>query len=335
MTERVAATPGIYPLPDWAKETLSELKGHQKGDLLGGDEGGAIAEAYEEVRTEHVDDQLEAGLDVIVEGQSRWDDMLAHPLTLHDAVETGGIVRYYDNNNFYRHPTVTEVPEPTGDIAADLTRAAQLAPTQSLQAVLPGPITLADLSTDACVNDTVEFHHVLAELLAGELADAPHIETLYLLEPSLVTTPPEEDLCVELAELYATVAAATDAEVVVHSYFGALAEQTHVYLVDADVAGMGVDIVADDREQTIYNAGEYGMADVMALGITDGQNTLVESAGTLVERVAWVFDQLPTADPTRLYLSTNTEPFYLPVSKHRQKLAAVAEAAAEVTEVGI
>ncbi len=32
--------------------------------------------------------------------------MLAHPLTVHENVETGGIVRYYDNNNFYREPDV-------------------------------------------------------------------------------------------------------------------------------------------------------------------------------------------------------------------------------------
>ena len=335
MTETIATTPGLFPLPDWAKTRLGRLKGHQKHDLIDGSESAEVLETYEQARGEVIDAQRDAGLGRIVEGQLRWDDMLAHPLTINPAVETGGIVRYYDNNNFYRHPTVTEVPSPTGDIAADLQRAAQLAPTQDLQAVLPGPITLADLSADACVNDTVEFHHVLAELLAGELEDAPHIETLYLLEPSLVTAPPEEDLCVELEELYATVATATDAEVVVHTYFGALSEQTHVYLVDADVAGMGVDIVADDREQTIYNAGEYGLADVIALGLIDGQNTLVESTTTLVDRVAWVFDQLPTADPTRLYLSTNTEPFYLPVSKHRQKLTAVAQAAAELTEVGI
>ena len=86
MTERVATTPGLYPLPDWAKETLSDLKGHQKGDLLSGDEGGEIEATYEEVRGEYVDDQLEAGLDRVVEGQARWDDMIAHPLTIHDNV---------------------------------------------------------------------------------------------------------------------------------------------------------------------------------------------------------------------------------------------------------
>jgi len=127
MTERVAATPGIYPLPDWAKETLSELKGHQKGDLLTGNESGEIAETYEAVRNEHVDDQLAAGLDRVVDGQSRWDDILAHPLTVHDAVETGGIVRYYDNNNFYRDPRVTGELDFSGDVAAEIEATAAVA----------------------------------------------------------------------------------------------------------------------------------------------------------------------------------------------------------------
>jgi 5-methyltetrahydropteroyltriglutamate--homocysteine methyltransferase len=332
MTETIATTPGVFPLPDWAKTRLGRLKGHQKHDLIDGSEPPEVLETYEQARGEVIDDQRDAGMDRIVEGQLRWDDMLAHPLTINPAVETGGIVRYYDNNNFYRHPTVTEEPKPTGDIGADLDRAAQLAPSMPLQAVLPGPVTLADLSTDACVEDVVEFHHLLAGLLAGELERAPDVETLYLLEPSLVTAPPDEDLLAELAELYSTISAATDAETVVHTYFGALTEQTHVYVVDASVAGLGVDIVTEDRAQTVYNAGEYGLADVVALGVTDGQNTDVESATTVVERVGWFFEQLPTADPDRLYLSTNTEPFYLPVSKHQQKLAALAEAAARVPE---
>src|SRR6056297_666275 len=102
MTEYVATTPGLFPLPDWAKDDLSDLKGHQRGDLVSGDDPAPIREVYDEARSEVVDRQAEAGLDRIVEGQLRWDDMLAHPLAVHDAVETRGLVRYYDNNNFYR-----------------------------------------------------------------------------------------------------------------------------------------------------------------------------------------------------------------------------------------
>ena len=80
MTELVSTTPGLYPLPDWAKQELSDLKGHQKHDLISGNEGGDIVGAYDRAREEVVSEQTDAGLDRVVEGQLRWDDMLAHPL---------------------------------------------------------------------------------------------------------------------------------------------------------------------------------------------------------------------------------------------------------------
>ena len=327
MTERVAATPGIYPLPDWAKETLSELKGHQKGDLLGGDEGGAIAETYEEVRTEHVDDQLEAGLDVIVEGQSRWDDMLAHPLTLHDAVETGGIVRYYDNNNFYRDPRVTGALDASGDVAAELEAAAAVAPDEPLAATLPGPYSLADLATDEHYGDEATFQAAIADYLADEVAGFPAHETLFLLEPSLVENPPADGTESRATDAIRTVADATDADVVVHTYWGALGEKLYAHLVDeAGADALGLDLVAGDRGDTVYNVQEYGATDSVALGLVDGQNTLVEEPETIAERVEWFESKAPAQSYETTYLLPNTELFYLPENKYRAKLAALAAA---------
>ena len=327
MTERVAATPGIYPLPDWAKETLSELKGHQKGDLLGGDEGGAIAEAYEEVRTEHVDDQLEAGLDVIVEGQSRWDDMLAHPLTLHDAVETGGIVRYYDNNNFYRDPRVTGALDASGDVAAELEAAAAVVPDEPLAATLPGPYSLADLATDEHYGDEATFQAAIADYLADEVAGFPAHETLFLLEPSLVENPPADGTESRATDAIRTVADATDADVVVHTYWGALGEKLYAHLVDeAGADALGLDLVAGDRGDTVYNVQEYGATDSVALGLVDGQNTLVEEPETIAERVEWFESKAPAQSYETTYLLPNTELFYLPENKYRAKLAALAAA---------
>ena len=327
MTERVAATPGIYPLPDWAKETLSELKGHQKGDLLGGDEGGAIAEAYEEVRTEHVDDQLEAGLDVIVEGQSRWDDMLAHPLTLHDAVETGGIVRYYDNNNFYRDPRVTGALDASGDVAAELEAAAAVVPDEPLAATLPGPYSLADLATDEHYGDEATFQAAIADYLADEVAGFPAHETLFLLEPSLVENPPADGTESRATDAIRTVADATDADVVVHTYWGALGEKLYAHLVDeAGADALGLDLLAGDRGDTVYNVQEYGATDSVALGLVDGQNTLVEEPETIAERVEWFESKAPAQSYETTYLLPNTELFYLPENKYRAKLAALAAA---------
>ena len=92
MTETIATTPGLFPLPDWAKTRLGRLKGHQKHDLIDGSESAEVLETYEQARGEVIDAQRDAGIDRIVEGQLRWDDMLAHPLTINPAVETGGML---------------------------------------------------------------------------------------------------------------------------------------------------------------------------------------------------------------------------------------------------
>ena len=334
MTERVAATPGLYPLPDRAKETLSDLKGHQKGDLLSGDESEAIVAEYDEVREAYVDDQLDAGLDLISEGQGRWDDMIAHPLTVSDAVETGGIVRYYDNNNFYRDPRVVDDLTFSGDVAAELETAGGLiADTDaSLAATLPGPYSLADLATDERYGDEAEFQAAIAEFLAGELEAFPAHETLFLFEPSLVTNPPAEGEESTATDAIATVADATDADVVVQTFYGALDEKLYAHLVDeAGADALGLDLIAGDRDDTVYNVQEFGSTDSLSLGLVDGQNTLVEEPETVAERVEWFESQIPLEGFDRTYLTPNTELFYLPENKYRAKLNTLA-AAAEVLD---
>ncbi|WP_227354713.1 5-methyltetrahydropteroyltriglutamate--homocysteine methyltransferase [Haladaptatus salinisoli] len=324
MTERVATTPGIFPLPDWAKDDLSDVKGHQKDDLISGDEGPELAGIYDKARAEVAGVQQDAGLDRVVEGQLRWDDMLAHPLAVHDSVETRGIVRYYDNNNFYRDPVVVDELTFDGDVASELEAAAEL--TDDLQAVLPGPYSLADLATDEFYGDDEEFLAGVAEFLAGEAGAFPDVETLFLLEPSLVENPPVDGEDARASEAIDAVADATDAEVVVHTYWGSLDEKVHAHLLDADVDAVGYDLVTD-HEGTLHNVNEYGTKDSVALGLADGQNTLVESPETIAERVEWFEENTHVNEFDTAYLTTNTEPFYLPYNKFEAKLAALAEAA--------
>lgn len=326
----VTTTPGLYPLPDWAKETLSSLKGHQKHDLIGGDEGEEILDTYGEIREELIGDQREAGLDLVSEGQARWDDMLAHPLAVHENVDTRGIVRYYDNNNFYRDPVVTGELTESGDVARELESAAEF--TDSLQAVLPGPYSLSDLATDEYYGDSAAFLDATADFLANEAAMFPDHDTLFLLEPSLVEHPPEDDENERASEAISRVASATDAEVVVHTYWGALSEKVHAHLLDAAIDAVGYDFVSE-VDDNLYNIQEYGTTDSIALGLLDGQNTLVESPETITERIEWIGERLPAHEFDTTYVSTNTELFYLPENKYKAKLAALGEVAAreEVT----
>jgi 5-methyltetrahydropteroyltriglutamate--homocysteine methyltransferase len=330
MTELVATTPGLYPLPDWAKDDLSDLKGHQKGDLISGDEDESIVDVYDRARREVVQTQVDAGLDRVVEGQLRWDDMLAHPLTVHENVETGGIVRYYDNNNFYRDPQVQGELTVSGDVGRELDALSDVV-DENLQATLPGPYSLADLATDEFYGDDAEFLSAVADFLAGEIEAFPDHETLFLLEPSLVTESPGEGTDERASDAIDRVAAATDADVVVHTYWGALDEKVYAHLMDADVDAIGFDFVTE-QDQSLYNINEYGTKADVALGLVDGQNTLVESPDTIVERVEWVQNQVPAQTFDRTYVTSNTELFYLPVNKYEEKLESLGAAASTEVE---
>ncbi|USZ67962.1 5-methyltetrahydropteroyltriglutamate--homocysteine methyltransferase [Halorussus salilacus] len=333
MTERVATTPGVYPLPDWAKDDLADLKGHQKHDLIDGDEGEDVVAVYERAREEVIERQQSAGLDRAVEGQLRWDDMLAHPLAVHDSVETRGIVRYYDNNNFYRDPVVTGDLTFDGDIAAELEAAAALTDSDSLQAVVPGPYSLADLATDEHYGDDADFLAAVADFLAGEVEAFPEVETLFVLEPSLVENPPGDGEDERASQAIDTVAGAAPegADVVVHTYWGALDEKVHAHLLDADFDAVGYDFVSNP-EDNLYNINEYGTKDSIAAGVVDGQNTLVEDAEQIAERADWLADNTPATDFETVYLTPNTELFYLPYSTFEEKLAALGEAT-DIAEV--
>jgi 5-methyltetrahydropteroyltriglutamate--homocysteine methyltransferase len=197
--------------------------------------------------------------------------------------------------------------------------------TDAPQAVLPGPYSLADLATDEHYGDEADFLDAVADFLAGEIEAFPDHDTLFLLEPSLVENPPDDETNERASEAIDRVAAATDADVVAHTYWGAVPEKTYAHLMDADVDAIGFDFVTE-TEDALYNINEYGTKDRIALGLVDGQNTLVESPETIRDRVEWV-DERTHTDFDRAYVTSNTELFYLPVNKFEDKLEALGDAA--------
>ncbi len=331
--ETLATTPGLYPLPDDAKEELSDLKGHQKEDMVSGTETESVASVYEDVRADLVDAQRSAALDRVVEGQGRWDDMLAHPLAVHDAVETRGLLRYYDNNNFYREPAVTGPLTTDGDLASELSALVTLADGDATQAVLPGPYTLADLATDEYYGDDAALLEGVADFLAGELREAPAVDTLVLLEPSLAVTPPEDGIDERASEGVDRIARAVEAETLVQPYWDAVPEKVHAHLLDASIDGLGYDFVSD-HDRNLYLINEYGTRSTAVFGVVDGQNTRVETAADVAERVDWIRSNTPGADFDRAYLTANTPLLYLPYSTFEAKLDALAAGRDRVGDAG-
>lgn len=324
MTDYRATTLGLFPLPDWGKDELSSLKGHQKHDLISGQESEELTEVYDTLRQEVIETQYDAELTNIVEGQLRWDDMLAHPLTIHENVETRGLLRYYDNNNFYREPVVTGPLTPNGDLAAELEKATS--GTGELQGIIPGPYSLADLATDEYFSDHETFLAEITEYLIEELSECPSHDLLFILEPSLVTAPPESNEHEVISELIGDIASASTADVVLQPYWGALDEAIYAQLLDTPLTGIGFDwVTAPDQSKELIQ--KHGIPGTIGLGIVDGQNTLVETPEEIQTGLAWFDDATGIDSPETIYASPNTELFYLPVSKFEAKLESLGAAA--------
>src|SRR3990172_9324969 len=82
-------------------------------------------------------------------GQVRWDDDQTYVARGLEGFEIGGLVRYFDTNTHYRHPTVSG---PVGWRKPVLARDYEFAAAHSqkpVKALLTGPYTLAALSTDS------------------------------------------------------------------------------------------------------------------------------------------------------------------------------------------
>src|SRR4030067_688571 len=66
-----------------------------------------LALVEDDVTIEVIQEQIEAGLDLIADGQVRWDDDQTYVARGLEGFEIGGPGRYFDTNHYYPQPPLT------------------------------------------------------------------------------------------------------------------------------------------------------------------------------------------------------------------------------------
>lgn len=163
----------------------------------------------------------------------------------------------------------------------------------------------------------------------------PDHEMLLLLKPSLVPSPPGEDVGECVPGVISAVPNVTGTDVAIRTYWGALGKKVYVYLTNADVNATGFDFVVGDRDQTLCNVSEYGTKDDTALGLIDGQNMLVEDPETIHECVEWTLDNVQNQALDTAYAISNIEPLHPPENRAMKKLVILAVATEGKLEVEV
>ncbi|MDI3317930.1 MAG: hypothetical protein QJR14_10000 [Bacillota bacterium] len=319
-----------YPHVPWRRGQVNlrrERNRFEQGEIG----AAALAAAYDATVLRIVGEQEEAGLDPVTDGQARQDDLMEPLVRDLSGLEPGGLLRYYDNNFYYRAPRVT------GRIAArGMSLAGQVAwlvrrTSRRVKVVLPGPLTAAALVVDEHYHDRERLLADLSEalhLLAGQAVEAG-AAVLQLDEPELVR-PQGENRVRARQERAAWLSEARQATARVVEGLGA---RTQVALFFGPSAPLLDELAGWPADDLLFDlASDPSLVDGLAgggfpkgvgLGWLDARQPRLEP----VEEAERLVDRLSGKIPLeRITLHPSASLEFLPADKARAKLERLGEA---------
>ncbi|MCX8184703.1 MAG: hypothetical protein RMI56_01220 [Sulfolobales archaeon] len=190
--------------------------------------------------------QISSGLAYVVDGMLDWHDIFRPFVSIWRNVTPTGLLRYFDNNFFYRVPLFTGKPEATSYVWAQrVRRYAPLAEPAGLKIVMPGPVTFTYMSRNNTELTNEELASSVADLLAAEvrLAVEAGASLVQIDEPLLADPDIGSDLGDLAVELVSKVAAsASSSKTVLAIYFGTPRVDIYEKVLNSKVSCISIDI---------------------------------------------------------------------------------------------
>ena len=272
-----------------------------------------LEQTCQEITKAVIQEQERAGLDLLTDGQIRWEDLVTPVARRLEGFEINGLSRWFNNNVYYRRPILHKAPVRKGPILVEEYRFAARCAKKPVKAVLPGPYTFAVVSEDRhykalrpLVLKLAEILHEEAKALAA--AGAPLIQ---FDEPAIGFGKTDMALAVEALNI---VVRDLGAKTAVYTYFGSLNGGLEA-LMRSKVDCIGVDVVSDPK--TLGALKRVKVTKELALGCLDARNTKLESVAELHALFNVVKKRVPL---DRLTVNPNCGLEFLP---HTQALAKV------------
>jgi 5-methyltetrahydropteroyltriglutamate--homocysteine methyltransferase len=319
---------GSYPKPPHEggdfrlRKTLQAL---DRGDAREED----VRDAQDALAREVIEEQSAAGIEIVTDGQVRWDDGQTRFAEGLEGFVVGGLIRYFDNNTYFRQPVVKGRVTRRGPIVVDEFRFASSASTVPVKPVLTGPYTLATLSRNEHYKGTSALVTDLAAALNQEARDlvAEGATIVQFDEPALARVPGHPSSDFEMFEEVASLLVeGIEATTVLQTYFGDVAEHGPGFFA-LPFDAFGLDFVAGPANLEAIH--EFPTDKVLSAGIVDARNTKLERVESLVEAISVLTE---AADPDRLWVTPSSGLEFLPRVSARAKCRLLADAAARFRE---
>ncbi|MGB5106799.1 MAG: hypothetical protein WBP29_09655 [Candidatus Zixiibacteriota bacterium] len=134
---------------------------------------GELDAAYDAVTTRVIAEQASAGIDLPTDGQIRWDDIVTPLAAGLDGFKVGGLLRWFDNNVYYRKPKIAGPILWKEPATAPNFQFAQQKSARPIKAVLPAPYSFAKLCDDQ--------HYTSQAKLLADIGSALRLEAQALI----------------------------------------------------------------------------------------------------------------------------------------------------------
>jgi 5-methyltetrahydropteroyltriglutamate--homocysteine methyltransferase len=307
---------GIYPRSEALVSATRDLdRGRTTAE--------AVDEQYDRDLADLIDTQNEAGLDYFTDGLLRWQDLFRPILGACPGLRAGPLIRWFDNNTFFR------APEVVGDLELET---ASLSIFDTMEAVpsprvatLPSPFLFSRVAmAKADPNDVMlDLAEGVLKPLAGKLAEAGY-GVVQLQEPWLAFHGIEDPDWKPFVESVGLIGDGLQATTVLNTYFGDAgpwADRLRELPVDA----VGFDFIETDVDALGSNWPKG-----ILVGCLDGRSSLVEPVHEIVDFVRRVAH---TLEPPTLFLSSTSDLELLPRATAREKVLRLGEAARRLKEI--
>jgi 5-methyltetrahydropteroyltriglutamate--homocysteine methyltransferase len=305
---------GIYPRSEQVVQATRDVERGRTTDE-------AVDRAFSEDRAAFLDLQRKAGLDLLSDGLIRWQDLFRPLVEGSDGMEARVLVRWFDNNSFYRAPDLRGTPSLRGLPPWVLEDGIP----EPKVATLPSPYLFSRAARPEGGGDRM-MEGLARDVLAPavrELVGAGH-RLIHLEEPWLAFSGIDDESWAPLERALGNIReAAGDSALVLHVYYGDTAPHAD-RLTELPVDAVGVDFAETDLD-SLPKSWPTGLV----AGCQDGRRSVVEPVDAVVELATRIRDRL---QPTTLYLSSGSDLELLGPEVARRKVEVLGQAARRLRE---
>ncbi|MDH5019873.1 methionine synthase [Halobacterium rubrum] len=326
---------GSYPKPKWldrAKDLYEDSVATESQRDGGGEAAGAAdfgEDEWEEAKDDAArlitNEHERAGLDVVVDGEMRRNEMVEFFAHRIDGYEFNGPVKVWGHNYFDKPSVVDEVSYDESWLVDEYEFTASVA-DRPVKVPITGPYTLANWSFNEAYDDEESLAYDLADLVNEEIEKLVEAGARYIQidEPALATTPDDHAIVGECLERIAA-GIPEDVRIGLHVCYG---DYSRIYpeILEFPVDEFDLELANGDYEQLDVFEDPAFTKD-LALGVVDAHVAEVESVEEIEANIRKGLEVVP---PEQLTVSPDCGVKLLPREVAYGKMANLVEAARNV-----